>query len=80
MDSLQDLLGKYSRKEPPEIAAVKEYIREHFNVESGVSLQGDRAIIITVHSASLANTLRYHLVRIQTAAHTSKRLVLRIGS
>ena len=78
MDSLQDLLGKYSPQEPAEILAIKRYIDEHFSAPSSVALQND-AIVITVHSAALANTLRYHGRKIKAACGSDKRLVFRIG-
>jgi hypothetical protein len=78
MDNLQDLLGKYSRKEPSEIAALKQYIHDQFNSEANIGLQGE-AIVITVHSAALANTLRFQLPKLKAAANTEKRIILRIG-
>jgi hypothetical protein len=78
MDSLQNLLGKYSPQEPAEILAIKRYIDEHFQAPSSVAFQGE-SIVITVHSASLANTLRYHGRKIKAACGSDKRLVFRIG-
>ena len=78
MDSLQDLLGKYSPKEPPEILIIKQYIDRQFQAASSVTVRDD-AIVITVHSAALANTLRYHVRKIQVACDTKKRLLFRIG-
>jgi hypothetical protein len=80
MDSLHDLLGKYSPKEPAEILAIKRYIQEQFNAPSSVTLQGETAIVITVHSASLANTLRYHVPKLRKVCdNTTKRFLFRIG-
>lgn len=78
MESLQDLLGRYTPKEPPEIAAIKHYIDQHFHMTASVAVRDD-AIVITVTSAALANTLRYHIRKLQAAAETQKRLLLRIG-
>lgn len=78
MESLQDLLGKYRPKEPPEIVALKRYITDEFGVQSSVGLQGNN-IVITVASAALANTLRLRLPALQAIADTDKRLVFRIG-
>jgi hypothetical protein len=78
MDSLQDLLGKYTPKEPDEILKIKQYILETFNVRSTVGMQGE-SIVVTVGSGALANTLRYHMTRIQAAADTEKRIIFRIG-
>lgn len=79
MESLQDLLGKYTPQEPPEIAAIKSYVEEHFSTTPRVALQGESAIIITVQSAALANTLRFHITKLQEACDTTRRIVLRIG-
>ncbi|HSX16679.1 MAG TPA: hypothetical protein VLH86_01100 [Patescibacteria group bacterium] len=79
MESLQNLLGKYSSRAPDELAAIKQYIADEFSAQSTVGQQGDNALIITVASASLANTLRLRTTAIQAAAGTKKRLVFRIG-
>jgi hypothetical protein len=78
MDSLQDLLGKYSPEEPAEVVALKRYIQETFNAPSSIGMQGE-SIVITVASASLANTLRFHTAKLQAAAQTEKRIIFRIG-
>ena len=78
MDSLKDLLSKRTPQEPDEVVAVKRYIAEEFGAESSVGIQGN-ALVITVQSASLANTLRLRLPAIQQIANTDKRLVFRIG-
>lgn len=78
MDSLHNLLSQYSPKEPAEVLALKQYIQETFNAPSSIGLQGE-AIVITVASAALANTLRFHTTKLQAAAQTDKRLIFRIG-
>lgn len=78
MESLQDILGRYGPAEPPEIAAIKKYIADQFQAPASVSVRGEN-IIITVHSAALANTLRFHVTKIQAFSETTKRLILRIG-
>jgi hypothetical protein len=78
MEDLRDLLAKRMPKEPHEIAAIKSYIQEELNSPSKVSLQGE-AIVITVASASLANTLRFHTTKLKAAAGTQRQLIFRIG-
>ena len=78
MESLQDLLGGYSPKEPTEVLAIKQYIQKTFNVPSSVGLKGE-SIVITVPSAALANTLRFHTAKLKNAAQTDKKIVFRIG-
>jgi hypothetical protein len=76
-DSLFDILSRKDFDEPSEMTAIKQYIQEHFQVAAEVALR-DREIIITVPSAALAGTLRFHVRKLQAAANTNKRLVLRI--
>ncbi len=78
MDSLEDLLHKYSPKEPNEVLAIKRYIDETFHAPSSIGLKGE-SIVITVQSAALANTLRFHTAQLQAAAKTEKRIIFRIG-
>jgi hypothetical protein len=78
MDSLQELLGKYSPREPEEILAVKQYILEQFDAESSVGLHGE-TLVITVSSASLANALRLRLPAIRKIAGARAKIMFRIG-
>jgi hypothetical protein len=79
MERIGDLLSRYKPQEPEEITAVKRYIFDEFGATASVGIQGDTTLIITVASASLANTLRMRTPVIQAAADTKKRLVFRIG-
>ena len=76
-DSLFDILAHKDFSEPPEMAAIKGYIHDHFQVEAEV-IAREFEIIIVVPSASLAGVLRFHARKMQTAAQTKKRLVIRI--
>ena len=79
MESLSDLLkSRGAPQEPAEVTAAKRYIFEHFAAPSSVTLQPN-ALVITVASAGLANTLRLQTPKIQAACATDKRLVFRIG-
>ena len=78
MDSIADILGKYTPKEPDEITAVKRYIFDEFGAESSVGLHGE-TLVITVTSASLANALRMRLPALQKTAKTKKKIMFRIG-
>lgn len=78
MDSMKDLIGKYSPKEPPEVQAIKAYINNEFSSPSVITVQ-DTMIIITVKSAALANALRMRTTDLQSICQTDKRLVFRIG-
>lgn len=78
MDQIRDLLGRYKAQEPEEISAIKAYVTEQFHMPASVSVRAD-SLIITVPSASLANTLRLRTTEIKQIANTDKRLVFRIS-
>ena len=78
MDSLQELLGRYSPKEPEEVTAVKRYIFDESGAESSVGLHGE-TLVITVASASLANALRLRLPSLRKTANTKRKIMFRIG-
>ncbi len=78
MDSLQELLGRYSPREPNEVVLAKRYVVEQFGVEPTVGLHGE-TLVITVKSASLANALRLRTISLQKAAHTKRKIMFRIG-
>jgi hypothetical protein len=76
-DSLLDILAHKSFDEPPEMQAIKRYVREHFQ-EAVEVLVRDRDILVTVPNAALAGTLRFQVRQLQHAAQTSKRIVFKI--
>jgi len=78
MDSVADILGRYSPQEPDEIGAVKRYILDEFGAKARVGLHGE-TLVITVHSASLANALRLKILSLQTVAKTKRKIMFRIG-
>jgi hypothetical protein len=79
MESLHDLLSAYSAKEPEEMTIIKQYIADEFKATASVAFQGEKAIVVTVPSAALANTLRFHAARLKTACNTDKKFLFRIG-
>jgi hypothetical protein len=78
MDQIGDLLAGRMPQEPPEIRAIKRYIDEHFHVVAQVAIQNE-TIIVSVKSASLANTLRLRLPQIREIAQTDRKLFFRIS-
>lgn len=78
MDQIGDLLAARTPQEPPEVSAIKQYIDEQFQAAAQVGIQNE-AIVISVRSASLANTLRLRLPKLQAAAQTDRKLILRIN-
>lgn len=90
MDSIADLLAKRQPQEPPEIRAIKNYIKESFNETVGVTLR-EKDIVITVRSSALAGALRMHVPRInnlldavlagvETSNHAKRHLIFRVGT
>lgn len=76
--SLQDILGARTPNEPPEIAIIKQFIRDEFKAECNVIVK-PQAIIIQVRSSSLGGALRPHLRDIKDACQTDKRVTIRIN-
>lgn len=76
--SLADILGSQRFDEPPEIGAIKNFVKEQFGHTPNVRIT-DQAIMITVSSAALAGALRPHLFQLQRSIQTKKRLVIRIA-
>ncbi len=79
MDSIYDLLAGKNFGEPPEIAAIKDFVRQHYNAEATVQLR-ERDILVIVPSAGLASRLRFDMPELKKAAKTEQRIVLRIGT
>lgn len=78
MDSIKDLMAQYSAPEAPELAAIRRYVDENYHTSIRASVSGNM-IIVTVSSASLANTLRLQSSIIQENCNITQRLVFRIG-
>jgi hypothetical protein len=77
MESIGDVLGRHSPQQPDEAVAIKRYIADEFHVAAGVTAQPN-AIVITVRSAALANTLRLRTPTLQEIAGSDKRFIFRI--
>lgn len=78
MDDLHSILSRKDFDEPPEVRAIKDFVQRHYRAEVGVSVQ-THMVIVTTKSAALAGTLRMNLPKLQEAAATDKRIMLRIG-
>lgn len=78
MDSLSSILSDRNFDEPPEVAAIKGFVRDTFQSDVGVQLR-DRDIVVMVPSAALASRLRFAMPALREAAQTEKRITLRIG-
>lgn len=78
MDDLSKLLSRRDFDEPPEVRAIKEYVRRYYEADVRVTVQ-QHAIVVMARSSSLIGSLRMNLPKLQEAAHTDKRIQLRIG-
>jgi hypothetical protein len=77
-DSLFSILKNRNLDEPPEIRAIKDYVRRYYEVDVRVTMQ-PHAIIVADRSAALIGSLRLNMPKLQAAAQTEKRILLRIG-
>ena len=78
MDSLDSILKRKDFDEPPEMAAIKRYVQDEFQISVSVQVR-DRDIVIQVPNAALANTLRLRAPDIKRRCDIDKRLTFRIG-
>jgi hypothetical protein len=78
MDSLGSILHQKDFDEPPEMASIKKYVQDEFQLAVGVQVR-ERDIVVIVSSAALANTLRLRGPEIKRRCQIDKRLTFRIG-
>lgn len=78
MDGLGDILQRKDFDEPPEMRAIKEYVRRHYDAEVHITMQ-PHSIIVAARSAGLIGSLRMNIPKLQEAASTDKRIMFRIG-
>jgi len=79
MDDLASLLANKNFEEPPESVAIKQYIYDTYQSDVQVQVR-EKDIVVIVQSAALASQLRFSTPRLQAAAATEKRIVLRINN
>jgi hypothetical protein len=77
-DSLGDILRRRDLDEPVEIRAIKDYVRRYYDADVKVTIQ-PHTIVVSARSAGLIGSLRLNLPKLQAAAATEKRILLRIG-
>jgi len=78
MDGLGDILSRKDFDVPPEVRAIKDYVRRYYDADVSVSMQA-HAIVVSARSAALIGSLRMNLPKLESAAGTDKRIMLRIG-
>lgn len=79
MQSLQDIMGRKDFDAPPEVEAIKTFVRKAFSTDVGVVMQ-EHSITITTSSAALAGSLRPHMHKLKKELNTDKKLFIRIGA
>jgi len=77
-ESLSDILLRRDDNEPPEIAAIKKFVMERFNENVSISIR-NKQMIILANNASLAGSLRMHIVDLQKITKNKFRILIRIG-
>lgn len=77
-ERLGDILLRRDDSEPPEIAAIKKFVQERFNTSVSVAVR-KKQIIITAKNASLAGSLRMHIVDLQKITKNKAKIIIRIG-
>lgn len=78
MDSLFSILSNKDFDEPPEVAAVKKFVRNNLDSEVTVQLR-EKDLIIVCSSGSQANALRLRVPELKRRCQIDKRIVIRIG-
>ena len=76
-ESIESLLAGRNIAEPSEIAIIKSFVEQKFQLVPDVAIN-EKQIIIIVQGAALAGALRPFLLQIQEECKTTKRLVIRI--
>jgi len=78
MDGISDILKRKDFDVPPEIEAIKTYVRRYYDAEVTVT-STKQGFVINAPSAGLISTLRINVTKLQKAANTDKRISFRIG-
>lgn len=78
MDNLFDLLQVKKPNEPPQLKALREYVKNNHgeNIQASTSQFG---YTITVPNAPLASDLRMEVPKIRIECNLDKKLFIRIG-
>ncbi|MCX6727449.1 MAG: hypothetical protein NTX11_01385 [Candidatus Saccharibacteria bacterium] len=77
-ESLKDILTRRSDPEPPEIAKIKKFVLDRFNVQVAVAVARNQ-VVITASNAALAGSLRMHTVELRKILGPKTKLIIRIG-
>lgn len=78
MDQLSDLLRNIKPTEPPQIQAMKDYVRNHHNVSVKIAVT-NLGYSMTVPTGIIASQLQMEIPKIQQECDLDKKLFIRIG-
>lgn len=78
MQGIADILRGKDFDVPPEVEAIKAYVRRHYDADVAVTVL-PRELIVSAPSSGLIATLRLNMTALQKAADTTKRISFRIG-
>jgi hypothetical protein len=78
MQGIADILKRKDFDVPPEVEALKGYVRRTYNAEISVTVL-PREFVVSAPSSGLIATLRLNVTALQKAADTTKRISFRIG-
>jgi len=78
MDNLGNILSRRDFDMPPEVRAIKAYVRRYYEADVRVTMQA-HTIVVSARSSALIGSLRLNLPKLEAAAATDKRIILRIG-
>jgi len=78
MEDLSNILSRKDFDVPPEVRAIKAYVRRYYDADVSVTVQ-THAIVVSARSAALIGSLRLNLPKLEEAAASDKRIILRIG-
>lgn len=77
-EQLRDILLRRDDNEPPEISAIKKFVKERFNETVSIAVRKNQ-IIIMAKNASLAGSLRMHILDLQKITKSKSKILIRIG-
>lgn len=79
MDSIDNILRSKNTSEPPQVSALKRYVKDNHDTDISVRVSS-KAYVITVPNAALAHKMRVETREITHQCKLEKRLVIHIGS
>ncbi|MDQ3093630.1 MAG: hypothetical protein M3Q70_00425 [bacterium] len=79
MDNLQDLMSNSSFIEPPQVKAIRDYVKQQYETDCSVNVT-PRSYVLAVPSASLASNLQLEKQQIESDCNLDKPLRIRFGS